>query len=410
MVSLPPILAKRLQELTAEAKSLAYLHLDAEMTIAAAGGHLDRYGLDQVRIGDPVIEYAYFLEGLLPLEEPDYFPAVELANNSVADIHIYLEDRDAWIMLLDVTNERDSTRRVQQKAYEMTLLKEKEAKLNRQLEATNAELRETQRNLEITRDALREDLRRKQLELTEARTLQLSLVPPAFDGLVAGRSLSVDVILEPAKEVGGDLVDYFWIAGGLLVLIVGDVSGKGAAAALMMARTHALFRGLANRPDAEQLFEAPEDAIRIVNENLAAANTSCMFITLLLATFDVTAGRLTYIRAGHLAPFLRRASGVVERLPGSGGLPLGLMEDAAYTRSAVDMHSGEGLLVITDGISEATDASSNLFGEAPVTELVARSGKRGRELLDLMLRRAQEFEGACTPADDKAALLLELRP
>jgi sigma-B regulation protein RsbU (phosphoserine phosphatase) len=134
-----------------------------------------------------------------------------------------------------------------------------------------------------------------------------------------------------------------------------------------------------------------------------------MFVTLLLGAFDVTAGRLTYIRAGHLAPFLRRASDYVERLPGSGGLPLGLMEDAVYTRAAVDMHSGEGVLVITDGISEATDPSSNLFGEAPVTELLARSGKRGRELLDLMLSRAQEFEGPCTPADDKAALLLELR-
>jgi serine phosphatase RsbU (regulator of sigma subunit) len=409
MVSLPPIIAKRLQELTAEAKSLAYLHLDAEMIVAAAGGHLDRYGLDQVRIGDPAIEYAYFLEGLLPLEEPDYFPSVELPNNSVADIHIYLEDRDAWIMLLDVTHERDTTRRMQQKAYEMTLLKEHEAKLNRQLEATNTELRETQRTLEITRDALREDLRRKQMELAEARTLQLSLVPPAFNGAVAGRSLTVDVILEPAKEVGGDLVDYFWVNGGLLVLIVGDVSGKGAAAALMMARTHALFRGLANRPDAEQIFSTPENAIRIVNENLSSANSSCMFVTLLLATLDVNAGRLTYIRAGHLAPFLRRASGVVERLPGSGGLPLGLMEDAVHTHTAIELHPGEGMLVITDGISEATDPSSNLFGEAPVMELLTRSGRRGRELLDLMLTRAQEFEGPCPPADDKAALLLELR-
>ena len=409
MDRLPPIIAKRLQELTFEAKSVAYLQIDATMTLAGAGGHLDTYGLGQARIGDPAIQHAFFLEGLLPIVEPYYFPAVQLAGERAADIHIYVEDHDAWVLLLDVTTERDSTRRVQQKAYEMTLLKEQEANLNRRLEATNTALRETQRKLEITRDALREDLRRKQLELTEARTLQLSLVPPPFSGVVSGRLLSVDVMLEPAKEVGGDLVDYFWISSGFLAVILGDVSGKGAAAALMMARTHALFRSLANRPDAERLFRAPEEAVRIVNENLATANSSCMFVTLLLATFDVASGRLTYIRAGHLPPLLRRANGDVEKLSCSGGLPLGLMEDAVHTRASVDVHPGDGVLIITDGISEAADPSSNLFGEGPVIELLSRSRSSGRELLALLMTLVQEFEGTCPPADDKAALLLELR-
>ncbi|MGE5266237.1 MAG: PP2C family protein-serine/threonine phosphatase, partial [Deltaproteobacteria bacterium] len=351
---------------------------------------------------------AYFLEGLLPIAEPFYLPAVELAGGRAADIHIYVENENAWVMLLDVTTERDSTRRVQQKAYEMTLLKEQETILNRRLEATNSELRETQRKLEITRDALREDLRRKQLELTEARTLQLSLVPQPFNGTVAGRSLSVDVILEPAKEVGGDVVDYFWTSGGLLVLILGDVSGKGAAAALMMARTHALFRGLANRPDAERLFANPDEAMRIVNANLATANSSCMFVTLLLATFDLSAGRLIFVRAGHLAPFLRRANGCVERLPGFGGPPLGLLEDAVHKPASIKMFPGDGVLIITDGISEATDVASNLFGEDPVTALLSRNGERGRDVLVLLMKQVKEFEGASTPADDKAALLLEL--
>lgn len=407
MVNLPPLIANRLQELAYDSKAIAYLHIDGEMTLAAAGGHLEKYGLEEIGIGDPVLEHAYFLEGLLPISEPFYLPAVELTGGRAADIHIYIEDGKAWVMLLDVTTERDSTRRVQQKAYEMTLLKEQEVILNRRLEATNSELRETQRKLELTRDALREDLRRKQLELTEARTLQLSLVPEPFNGVVSGRTLSVDVVLEPAKEVGGDVVDYFWTSGGLLVFILGDVSGKGAAAALMMARTHALFRGLANRPDAEQLFANPDEAIRVVNANLAAANSSCMFVTLLLATFDPATGILAFVRAGHLAPFLRRANGSVERLPGFGGLPLGLVEDAVHKPARVALQPGEGVLVITDGISEATDAASNLFGEEPVTALLARNGERGREVLDLLMKQVSEFEGACTPADDKAALLLE---
>lgn len=408
MVSLPPLIARRLQELTYDSRSLAYLQIDGELRVAETGGHLDRHGLGQIRIGDPVLEHAYFLEGLLPIDEPFYLPAVELAGGRAADIHIYVEGGKAWVMLLDVTPERDSTRRVQQKAYEMTLLKEQEAILNRRLEAANAALRETQGKLEITRDALREDLRRKQLELTEARTLQLSLVPEPFKGIASGRTVSVDVILEPAKEVGGDVVDYFWTPGGLLVLILGDVSGKGAAAALMMARTHALFRGLANRPDAERLFANPDEAVCIVNANLAAANGSCMFVTLLLATFDASAGRLTYVRAGHLAPFLRRANGSVERLPGFGGPPLGLVEDAVHKPALVEIQPGDGFLVITDGISEASDSSSNLFGEEPVTALLSRNGERGRQVLDLLMKQVKEFEGASDPADDKAVLLLEL--
>src|SRR5215470_10489411 len=97
------------------------------------------------------------------------------------------------------------------------------------------------------RDQTREELRRKQAELNEARTLQLSLVPPPFHGSIGGTDIAVDVLLEPAKEVGGDLVDHFRIGDDLLVLALGDVSDKGAGAALMMARTHSLIRSLAAR-------------------------------------------------------------------------------------------------------------------------------------------------------------------
>ena len=112
------------------------------------------------------------------------------------------------------------------------------------------------------------------------------LAPPSYRGVVGGCALAVEVILEPAKEVGGDMVDHFCIDDDLLVLVLGDVSGKGAGAALMMARTHASFRGIAARPDAARLFRAPQEAARLVNATLAAGNSSCMFVTLLIAAFD----------------------------------------------------------------------------------------------------------------------------
>ncbi len=94
-------------------------------------------------------------------------------------------------------------------------------------------------------------------------------------------------MLEPAKEVGGDLVDHFTIGEDLLVLLLGDVSDKGAGAALMMARTHSMFRSLAGRPDADELFSEPSKAAGMVNDALAVGNESCMFVTFLLATLDL---------------------------------------------------------------------------------------------------------------------------
>ena len=335
---------------------------------------------------------------------PYFVPSVELACGRVADLHFHSDADTVWILLIDVTADRDAVRRVQQKAHEMTLLQEKEALLNRRLEAANAELLITQRELEASRDLARRELERKQIELAEARTLQLALAPPSFDGMIGGRALAVDVMLEPAREVGGDLVDYFRIDDDLLVLVVGDVSDKGAGAALMMARTHALFRGIMTRPDASKLFRAPEEAVRIVNATLATGNSSCMFVTVLIATFDAAVSRLSYIRAGHVPAFLRRVDGTVERLTATSGPPLGINGNATYRSASVDLCPGEELLCVTDGITEAMDPTGGLFSDARVAAFLgSRAAPLSRLLADV-----QEFEAGSSQSDDIAAILLKL--
>src|SRR3984957_9856780 len=153
------------------------------------------------------------------------------------------------------------------------------------------------------RDRTRDELARKQKELNEARVLQLALAPPAFAGERAGRALRIDVLLEPAKEVGGDLADHFALGDDTLVLALGGVSDKGAGAALMMARTHALVRALAARPDAAALFAEPGRALDLVNVALAEGNASCRFVTFLLATLDMPSGRLVYEPTGQVPPY-----------------------------------------------------------------------------------------------------------
>jgi len=155
MEGLPATVAERLQALIFSERAVAYLQVDSGLTLVDAGGHLKAYGLADLRSGEPVTEQAFFLEGLLPpVETTDFVPSVELASGRAADLHFISQDDTYWVVLLDVSAERDAARPMQQKAYDMTLAQEREALLNRRLEAANAALLATQRELEASHDAL----------------------------------------------------------------------------------------------------------------------------------------------------------------------------------------------------------------------------------------------------------------
>jgi phosphoserine phosphatase RsbU/P len=258
-------------------------------------------------------------------------------------------------------------------------------------------------------DLTRDELRRKQLELNEARILQLALAPPPFSGALGGRGFSIDVLLEPAKEVGGDLVDHFTI-DDTVVLALGDVSDKGAGAALMMARTHAMLRALTARPDAAELFREPARALGIVNAALSSGNDSCMFVTFLLAALDVTSGRLAYVRAGHIPPFHRNGTGKVARLGCMGGPPLGLVENTVYRSDAVTLSPGDRLLIVTDGFTEAHDPGNSVYGEARIEAFLTSLEASEDEPLKRLAGQVRAFEAGRPAFDDMAALLLSLEP
>jgi class 3 adenylate cyclase len=155
MEGLPATVAEQLQALTYRERAPAYLRVDAGLTLVDAGGHLEAYGLADLRLGEPAAEQAFFLEGLLPpVETPYVVPSMELASGRVAELYFFLDADTVWVVLLDVSTERDAARRMQQKAYDMTLAQEREALLNRRLEAANAALLVTQRELEASREAL----------------------------------------------------------------------------------------------------------------------------------------------------------------------------------------------------------------------------------------------------------------
>ncbi|MDQ0391158.1 PP2C family protein-serine/threonine phosphatase [Labrys monachus] len=295
------------------------------------------------------------------------------------------------VIVISAMNEMDSVVRAIELGAEDFLPKPFEPTLLRARVVTSLEKKRL-------RDRMREELSRKQAELTEARNLQLAFVPPPH----ADDSLLIDVVLEPAREVGGDLVDHVVLADGRHMLVLGDVSDKGAGAALVMARTYTLIRALAMRSDASDLFADLAQAAQALNVELSKGNPSCMFVTLLLGVFDPSDGRLAYVNCGHVPPFLRRADGTIERLDVAGGLPLGVIDIAEYKAGEGRLHPGDALLVLSDGVTEAAAPNDVLFGEHGVEAWLAAPPASLASLVSTV--RAHEAGGP--PSDDVAALLL----
>jgi sigma-B regulation protein RsbU (phosphoserine phosphatase) len=250
------------------------------------------------------------------------------------------------------------------------------------------------------RDQIRSELAAKVAELAAARQLQLALVPTPFR---AG-GIAIDVALEPAREVGGDLVDRIELPDGRHLLALGDVCGKGAGPAFMMARCSALIRCLHARSNAPLLLGDLAQAAASLNAELSANNPRCMFVTLLLALFDPLSGRLDYVRCGHVPPFVRRRDGSIERLDGAPSLPIGLDADARYAAASIDLERGDALLILSDGVTEAATPDGKLFGDAGVQAWLATPQTSLGSLIELV----RTFEAGEPAADDLSALLLSV--
>src|SRR5262249_8946466 len=159
-----------------------------------------------------------------------------------------------------------------------------------------------------------------------------------------------------------------------------------------MARTHSLIRGIAARPDAEVLFRDPAGAANLINAALSRNNATSMFVTLLLACFDGQTRRLSYVRAGHLPPLLRTASGEIQTLAGLGGPPLGLVESVTHKSASIGLAPGDSVLIVTDGVTEAADPSGALFGETRVREFLAAAGPDETAPLARLMAAIRSFE------------------
>jgi phosphoserine phosphatase RsbU/P len=234
-----------------------------------------------------------------------------------------------------------------------------------------------------------------QLEI--ARMIQTSMLPPPRH---VGPDFELHAHLQPAQVVGGDLYFYL-VQPDRLWLMVGDVSDKGVAAALLMARTVTLARNLAREA------VAPDQLLAELNAELAPDNDACMFVTLVCATVDRCSGRVWVASAGHEAPVLCRGEGCVP-LAMEGGPALGLQMDAKFPLASTKLLPGDALVMYSDGITEADNGLHELFGESRLVAALSgtHEGFTGRHRMDRLLTAVSAHAGHFHQSDDIALLAM----
>ncbi|HET7731879.1 MAG TPA: SpoIIE family protein phosphatase [Usitatibacter sp.] len=262
------------------------------------------------------------------------------------------------------------------------------------------------------RDAVRASLRRLEQELEAARDLQLSMLPPRFPQWTAERPVHLHAAMEPAREVGGDLYDMFWMDDGRLCFMVGDVSGKGAAAAMFMARMRSLVRmSVSLWQRFAPRTATPSAVARAVNGELFEENTGRMFVTLFLGFLDPYNGRLAYANAGHPPPFMMPRREALRRVVAQPEPPLGVRRDMAYSERTLDLAPGDALFIFSDGVTDAADVGEALFGEARLEQVLEDSRDGSVEDMVGAVRAAVDaFSGEAGRSDDVTMLALRWQP
>jgi phosphoserine phosphatase RsbU/P len=262
------------------------------------------------------------------------------------------------------------------------------------------------------RDEVRASLARLEQEMDAARELQLGMLPLDFPACTPEQPVDIHALMEPAREVGGDLYDFFYASEHLFCFLVGDVSGKGAAAAMFMARTRSLVRmavQLWRKTSGDQI--TPMHIAEAVNHELCQNNRDRMFVTLFLGVLDTKTGVLTYVNAGHLAPYVLHVSGSIEPLNDKPAMPLAVRTGTAYQERNMTLLGDDTVFVFSDGVTEAMNAADEFYGnERLQADLCAAFALRPEEMVRAIKTKIDGFTGEAPQFDDVTMLALRWQP
>ena len=260
------------------------------------------------------------------------------------------------------------------------------------LSEKNAQIEKQNDELESLNAIIAKHNERMKSELDVGREIQMSMIPSHFPDI---KGVDLYAALQPAREVGGDLYDFFKIDDDHLIFGIGDVSDKGVPAALFMAVTKTLVKTNAN------YSTLPGQILTEVNRELSKENESSMFVTYFLCLLDINSGKLCYCNAGHNPPLYISAKGKLTKLDQLHGPVLGAVEDFKYGQDEIVMKKGEQIVLFTDGITEAMDVNNAQYSNERLDNLFSHNGKhKAKDAVNAILEDVSEFRGEAEQSDD----------
>lgn len=272
--------------------------------------------------------------------------------------------------------------------------------------SSTLEVQRDNRRLAAAEHALREEAARLAGEMEAARRIQLGALPDADTAFPGEVRFAVSALIEPAREVGGDLFDFFMIDERRLCFLIGDVSGKGVPASLFMAVARTLSRSFATR-----LAGGPSQIVSAANQDLSSGNVETLFVTMLFGVLDVASGELELVNAGHDAPWRlprQQPPGQIVAAADAGGPPLCVVDDFVYTVQQLQLAPGDRLCMVTDGITEAANGAGDLYGSARMRQALAKAGDGAADDVVRVLREdVAGFVAGAEASDDLAILVVQ---
>ncbi len=237
-------------------------------------------------------------------------------------------------------------------------------------------------------------------EMLAARKIQARLLPRRFPAYPERKEFDLYGVNAPSRHVGGDFFDYLLSADDELILVIGDVSGKGVPAAMLMAVSRTIVHNLA------KTGLAPARILAEANRLLVEDSTGSMFVTLFVARYNIRTGELEYANGAHLPPFKVTTDNQVHRIGEATGTLVGIMGDSSFEQGVERLEVGELLVLYTDGITEARSPGGDFYGDGPMCRLLsAYSDAPPRFLCDLIVREANAFQSG-ERGDDITLLML----
>ncbi|MCL2720104.1 MAG: SpoIIE family protein phosphatase [Treponema sp.] len=248
----------------------------------------------------------------------------------------------------------------------------------------------------------REEKKRINTELEIASGIQASMLPQKFPPFPDRDEFNIFASMVPARNVGGDFYDFYFIDKHNLAIIIADVSGKGIPAALFMVNTKTLIKNCSK-------CKSPKTAFESINNKLYENNEACIFVTAFMGFYNTQTGLFKYVNAGHNPPLRKKKSGTFEYLKTKPYIALGIIKDAVYKEEEIKLEKGDTLFLYTDGVTEAMNSNNELFNEIRLLDALNKNKEAlPSKLVSEIKKEVDFFSNGIEQTDDIAMLALRI--